>query len=64
MSGIKDSKGNKFFIFGNGVSGITKDNKRISKEKSKKLYKEHQKEQRKRLDFGKPLDLGNELDLE
>ncbi len=63
MSRIKDSKGNKLFKFGKGISGITKDNKRIPKEKAKKLYKEHKKEQRKRLDFGKPLDFGKEIKL-
>ena len=59
----KDKQGNRLFISGNGAFGRTKDNKSISKDKAKKLFKEHQKEQRKRLDFGKALDFGKEICL-
>ena len=60
---FKDKQGNKLFVYGNGAFGKTKDNKAIPKGKAKQLLKEHQKEQRKRLDFGKPIDLGKEIHL-
>ena len=60
---FKDKQGNKLFVYGNGAFGRTKDNKAIPKGKAKQLLREHQKEQRKRLDFGKPLDFGKEICL-
>jgi len=60
---FKDKQGNRLFTSGNGAFGKTKDNKSIPKGKAKQLIKEHQKEQKKKLDFGRPFDFGKEICL-